>query len=154
MLQKLYRLWVALLIFSGLMALFFFCVALAQMWRFVSLNEQTTAHIVHAKVKKRSSSRFAIEEEYSYQVGSTTYSGKTIFEKPQFLNRFTAENALLLCSNKQHVVYYMKRNPALSSLENPFPHKRCLQALITLGVFIYFYFARDLLFKFVIHSHN
>ncbi len=149
MMQKLYRLWVILMIVSGGVALGFFGVALAKVWKFISLSEQVPAEIVQFQVKELSSSRFAIQAEYVYSVQSHPYRGKTVFENPLFLNRFAAENYPLFLANKPTTAWYMKRNPALSSLENLFPYKSCLQALMTIGVFLYFYFARGLLSKFI-----
>ena len=150
--QKLYRLWVVLMIVSGGVALGFLGVALASVWKFVSLNENAPAKILHIQVKELSASRFAIEAEYSYQVESIVYTGKTVFENPLFLNRFAAENYRPFLANKLEKVWYMKRNPALSCMEKPFPRKLCLQALMTIGVFLYFYFARGLLLKFLTYS--
>ncbi len=148
---KLYRLWVILMIASGLVALSFLGIALAGVWKFINLNETAPAQIVQFQVKELSSSRFAIEAAYSYQVESATYKGKTVFENPLFLTRFAAENYQLFLENKPRIAWYMKRNPTLSSLENNFPYKACLQALVTIGVFLYFYFARGLFLKFISH---
>ena len=147
MMQKLYRLWVVLMLISVGVSLVFFARALAGVWQFLSLSEQTPARHVELEVQEVSSSRFAIAARYVYDVGGVTYKGKTVFENPLFLHRMAAENYQVWMKHKPRTVCYMQRNPALSSLEHPFPYKRCLQSLVTMGVFLYFYFARGLLLR-------
>jgi hypothetical protein len=151
MLQKLYRLWMVLMIISGGVALAFLGVALASIWKFINFSEETSPQTLAFHVQEVSCSRFALVGEYTYEVAGRPYKGKTVFENPVFLNRFAAESYPLVAFYHGRKVAYMKRNPSLSSLENPFPYKHCLQALVTIGVFLYFYFARGLLIKFISH---
>lgn len=145
MAQNLYKLWLVLLIISGGIALWFSGVVSVELWKFLRLNAHTQATISNWDVRDLSSSRFAIEANYRYEINGVVYSGKTIFEKPQFLNRFAAENHVKQLEAKRWHTWYRESNPTLSSLEREFPQKKCLQALLTLGVFVYFYFVRSML---------
>ena len=75
-------------------------------------------------------------------------SGKTLFEHRQFLNQYAAENFGKFVETQRWQVWYKESRPQLSSLEKEFPQKDLLQALLTVGVFAYFYFARSTLAKF------
>jgi hypothetical protein len=123
--------------FSGL--------ALVGVWKFSRLNAHMPAQVLSWQVRELSSSRFALEADYCFEVEGIVYQGKTLFKKSQFLNRFSAENYIKTFRVKQWEVWYKKRDPSLSSLEKRFPQKECLQALLTIGVFIYFFFARSML---------
>lgn len=150
--QNLYRLWVALLAISGGIALWFLSVALMGVFKFSLLNSHGFAEVTRWQVRELSSSRFAIEADYEFKVKDAVYTGKTKFEKPQFLNRFVAENYIASIGSKPWKVWYRESNPMRSNLEREFPQKDCLQALVTLGVFAYFYFARSLLSRVVRQS--
>ncbi|MBS0604762.1 MAG: hypothetical protein JSS60_06975 [Verrucomicrobia bacterium] len=147
MAQNLFRLWVVLLVISGGIALWFTGVAMAGSWKFIRLNAHTPASITNLQVRDLSSSRFAIEADYRFEVSGNTYTGKTIFENPQFMNRFAAENYVKLLGARRWDTWYREGNPDISSLEREFPQKPCLQALLTVGVFAYFYFARGMLVR-------
>jgi hypothetical protein len=144
MTQNLYKLWVVLLIVSVGIALWFSGTALLDLWKFARLNAQAPATVTKWEIRDLSSSRFAVEAEFLYEVNGTLYSGKTVFESHRFLNRFAAENHVKLLQVRSWQTWYRESNPSLSSLEREFPQKQCLQALLTIGVFTYFYFARNL----------
>jgi hypothetical protein len=144
MTKNLYHLWWALLLISGGIALWFSGNALLGFWKFIQLDTQTSAQIFQWEIRDLSSSRFAIEASYRYEVQGRTYKGKTMFESPLFLNRYAAENYLKTLEAKGWRTWYKKRSPAFSSLEKEFPQKKCVQALVTVGVFAYFYFARSM----------
>ncbi len=147
MARNLYKMWLLLLVISGAIALWFSWSLASELWKFTQLNAQTTAVVSHWKVKDLPSSRFAVEAEFLYEVEGTVHKGKTIFDRPQFLNRFAAENEIKILQAKSWQTWYKKSDPAFSNLEREFPQKQCLQTLLTVGVFAYFYFARSLLSK-------
>jgi hypothetical protein len=147
MTRNLYWLWVVLLAASGIIALWFSGAAAIGMWKFFSLNAQTPAKILKWQVQELSSSRFALEADYRFDVNDNTYTGKTIFERPQFLNRFAAENYMMINGSKSWGTWYRANSPLHNSLEKEFPQKNCLQALLTLGVFIYFFSSRRMVLR-------
>jgi hypothetical protein len=146
--QKLYRLWVVLLAVSGAIALWFSGIALSGAWKFSHLNSQTAAEVLSWQVRELGSSRFSIEADYQFHVDGQPFMGKTEFESLQFLNRYAAENYIKNLGAKTWKTWYKDSNPTRSSLEKEFPQKKIVQALLTLGVFVYFYFARGMLSRF------
>jgi hypothetical protein len=147
--QHLYRLWVVLLFISGGIALWFSWTTGVGIWKFFTLNAKAPAKVIHWEVKELPSSRFTVEADYHYEVKGKEFSGKTLFEGRQFLNRFAAENYGKFVESKRWQAWYNEGRPTASSLENEFPQKDLLQALLTVGVFAYFYFARSMVARFV-----
>jgi hypothetical protein len=147
--RKLYQLWITLLVISGGIALWFSGVAASAFWQFFKLNESAPAIVLRWEIKDLSSSCFAPQAEFEYEVEGVGYSGKTIFRSPQFPNRFAAENHIKTLQAQRWRVWYQESTPSVSSLEKEFPRREFLQALLTVGVFAYFYFARSLLPRFI-----
>lgn len=145
--RNFYRLWVVLLVVSGAIALWFVMMAGSSAWKYVRLTAKAPINAVKWQVKEMTSSRYAMEGDYQFEVDGKKYFGKTILEKPQFLNRFAAENYLAIQGSKSWETWYQKSDPKCNSLERNFPKKKCLQALLTLGVFLYFFFAKTLVMK-------
>lgn len=148
MAKNLYRVWVILLILSGAIALWFSWIALEGTWKFLSLNAQAPAKVTHWEVRALPSSRFTVVAKYTYEVSGKQLPGKTIFQHRQFLNQYAAENFGKFVETQRWHAWYKQSRPQLSSLEKEFPQKDLLQALLTVGVFAYFYFARSTLAKF------
>lgn len=149
MAKNLYRLWAVLLIVSGAIALWFSGIAFSSLWKYTFLNTQASAKIISWQAKELSSSRFALEAEFEFEQGGILYKGKTVFENPQFLNRYAAENYGNLVQTQSWKAWHRASNPNKCSLEREFPQKKCLHALLTVGVFAYFYFSRVMLSRFL-----
>ena len=145
--KHLYRLWVTLLVLSGAIALWFSGNALVGVWNYARLNAKTSAEVIHWQVRELSPSHFSLEADYQFTVQGVVYRGKTIFETPRFLNRYAAESYVITLDAKRWRMWYKQSDPTYSSMEREFPKKNCLQALLTVGVFAYFYFARNMLSK-------
>jgi hypothetical protein len=149
MAKNFYKLWVVLLIISGGIALWFSGVAAVGFWTFARLDAKAAAQVSNWEIINVSSSCFALAANYRYEVQGKSHAGKTLFESPRFLNRFAAENYLKAAQTKSWETWYSSGNPAFCSLEKEFPQKQCLHALLTVGVFAYFYFCRSTLLRFV-----
>ena len=134
-----------LLIVSGGIAIWFFGAAATKVWKFTRYDAHVPATVLKWEIRDLPSARFAVVAEYHFETHQAPYEGQTVFEYPQFLNRYAAENYLKQLRVKDWKAWYRKANPSLSSLEKEFPQKECLQALLTVGVFAYFYFARSML---------
>lgn len=143
MAQNLYRLWVTLLVLSATCALCFSSIAITGIWKYVFLSTKTVSEITKWQVREHSLSRFVLEADYRYTVQGVVYQGNTVFEAPQFLNRYSAENYITGLEATRWQVWYIESNPSYSSMEREFPKKKCLQAILTIGVFVYFYFVRN-----------
>lgn len=145
--RNFYRIWFVLLIISAAVFLWFSGIAIGGAWKFFRLNSKASAKILNWNVREISSSRFALEAEYQFEFDGSTYFGKTVFENPQFLNQFAAENYMQINGSKSWEAWFQSNHPNFSSLERDFPQKKCLQALLTLGVFLYFLFARSMVLR-------
>jgi hypothetical protein len=146
MMRNFYRLWLILLMTSGAIALWFLGIASSDIWKFFHLNAKTSIEILDCQVCELPSSRFALEVHYQFEKNGTMYGGKEIVEKPQFLNQFAAENYMKTRKATTWEIWYWTKNPGYHYLVKEFPQKKCLHALLTIGVFFYFFFfhsARD-----------
>lgn len=145
MTRNLHRIWVTLLIVSGGIAMWFSGEAVAKLWKYSRLDSRAPASVLNWEVRDLPSARFAVAAAYSFEIKGFSYEGETVFEYPQFLNRYAAENCLKLLEAQRWQAWYRGDSPSLSSLEKEFPQKQCLQALLTVGVFAYFFFSRSML---------
>lgn len=143
--KHLYKLWVALIAISSAVAILFVSIAAKETWKYFSLNSSTSAEILEWNVTEVSSSRYALEANYRYQVGSVFHTCKRSLDSPRFLNRYAAENQIKSWQRKSWRVWYNERDPSHSFLERNFPRKQLFHALLTFGVAAYFYFSRHLL---------
>lgn len=149
MIKYLRPLWLVLVCLSGGIALCFSFVAIKETWNFFRLNKATTTLAIQWEVKELSSSRYALQARYEFKVDEFPCKGKTLLKSPRFLNRFSAESQKKEYASKPWRVWYHKSSPSVSSLEKRFPQKKCLHALLTIGVFAYFYYARGVLSQFI-----
>ena len=84
MTQNFYKLWMLMLIVTGGIALWFSGGAAKGIWKFVHLDAKAPATVSKLEILDLSSSRFAIGAEYRFEVKGVNYSGKTIFDSPNF----------------------------------------------------------------------
>jgi len=121
-------------------ALWFSGEAVHDLWVFWRLDRGASAVVYKWSVQEISSSEFALKASYRFMAKGREWAGKTIFEKPYYFNRPSAEKALQTKSQEHRIVWYSLSNPKHNSLERNFPYKKCFHALISLGVLIYFIF--------------
>ena len=108
-------------------------------YRYYRLQAQASAHIEKLKVVEFSSDSYGIEAFYSFSVEGVRREGVTLFSKPYYLNRFSAERVAQEKSLQKTEVWYSPQNPDNSSLERIFPLKKGLNSLILLSLWAYFF---------------
>jgi hypothetical protein len=123
---------------AALVAAFFLATASYELWNYFQLKQKTAAVVYHWKILKKASSQYAIRASYTFEIQGKNYTDKTIFGKPYHLNRLSAENQVKRLHKQPLTVWYQSNNPDHSSLSKEFPLKKCLYALLVLGVAIYF----------------
>jgi hypothetical protein len=139
-----YKLWIVLICITGAIALWFLSHALYDLNHYWKLGPTIPVEITQWKIQEISSSRFGIEALYSYEVNGKRYEGKTFFNKPIYLNPYAAEADLKKWQAHSWQAWYQKSHPEISSLQRNFPAKTMIHALLTLGVFVYFYLVREM----------
>lgn len=140
------RLWAVLVIISSAAALWFSSRAVKSLWDYSRLDSGAIAHIEEWGVEAVSSSDFAIEAKYSFTTKKgTPYAGKTIFQKPYYLNEPSALSAIKDLKKQSWTVCYNSRDPSISSLQKIFPFQACIQAFLSLAVSVYFFIIRSYL---------
>jgi hypothetical protein len=99
------------------------------------LSSSAEAQITDWSVAEESESEVYLAATYVYVVDGKSYEGKTIFQEPRFLNRFSAEEQLKGWQGLRYKVWYAAGKPELSSLQRLFPLKKSVYAFLALGVF-------------------
>lgn len=136
------KLWCLLVLISGGIALWFSVMALWGAWKYIELDAKAAAKINGMQVEEKGSSCFILRAQYSYKANQKLYSGETRFSNPCYLNRAHAEDDLKKMQGFSWEVWYKNSDPSISSLQRNFPFKTCIYAILTLGVFIYFFILR------------
>src|SRR5689334_9950676 len=145
MIKRLLKLRIILLSITGLITCWFAFQALREGWTYIRLDTQVPAQRMKWEVKMLSSSHYALFATYRYTVNDREFMGETLFCTPHYPNHYAAELDLKERQVKEIYAWHQKRYPAFSSLQKKFPKKELTNAILTLGVWIYFYFARGLI---------
>lgn len=145
MIKRLLWLRVVLLSITGLITCWFAVLAIDEGWTYLRLDARVPARVQKWDIKMISSSHYALLARYRYSVNGQEFTGETLLSSPRYPNQYAAEIDLKTRQSEEISVWYQKRHPAFSSLQKRFPKKELINAILTFGVFIYFYFARGLL---------
>ncbi|MES2345264.1 MAG: hypothetical protein V4494_04935 [Chlamydiota bacterium] len=141
------KVWVLLVFITAGITLWFSVLALMGVWNYLKLEAKTVAIVDVFKVEEENPSRYVISGHYSYRVNGQIYEGETLFDRVHYLNRPAAEKDLEKWEKMSWEAWYNPKDPKQSSLQKMFPFKKCLYALLTLGVFIYFLILRYFTFS-------
>jgi hypothetical protein len=126
-----------LIMLSAAVGLWFTTGALSDLWHYWRLDHKAAAQVTAWKVIELSPSEFALRANYRFVVNAKERKGKTIFQTT-YLNYPSAEKSIEHYKKDHFQVWYNAKNPKISSLQKEFPAKKCLRALASLGVMIYF----------------
>jgi hypothetical protein len=136
---------ILLLVLTGLVSLWFFGRACVGSWTCLRLDARTSAEVVKWEIKSLNSSHYVLVAHYHYQVDGSEFTGQTQFSTPFYLNYYAAQSALKVQQKKSFYAWYRKSDPAFSALSKRFPKKDFTHALLTAGVFLYFYLIQGLI---------
>ena len=130
--------WKIILAIAVLMALWFVGKSIFGLYHHYSLSAEAPATIEKWDLIQRSTSKFTYEVTYHFKA-----SGKK-YEKKEFLsyiypNKFAAAGDLKHLKEELWIAHYAPRRPHISALENPFPLKTSLYAILSLVIFFYFF---------------
>jgi hypothetical protein len=128
---------------SGLIMAGFLITASIDIWRCLRLEDRVKASIEKWKVIEKSSSQYALRASYTFDYQGKSHRGKTTFSKPYHLNRPSAEKQANILNQKSWTAWVHPGHPEHSSLERVFPLKKCLYALMALGIYLYFIYLRQ-----------
>ena len=142
-------LWITLLAVSGATALWLSSLAVFHCWQYFRLNAHAEVESIAWTIRELSPSSYAFEAQYGYTISGRNYFGRSVLKTPTFPNRFAAESYENTLLKKRATVWFEEKDPSCSSLEKVFPKKSLIHSLLTLAVFVYFYFAKTLLLKFL-----
>lgn len=110
-------------------------------WNYQRLGPEVEAVVENIELVPKGS-KYALRAFYSYKYGKKSFTGKTLFRKPYYLNRASAEAEVKKLSGMQWVAYVDSHHPKVSSLEKNFPLKELFYAFCSLGIFFYFVYLK------------
>jgi hypothetical protein len=141
------KLRICLVCVAGAIALWYVGRAVLLLSEYWQLSASVPASATQWEVRERSESEYLLEATYQYEVKGVSFSGKTLFEKPVYLNAYAATADLAKWKGQPWEVWIRPSHPEISSLERKFPAQALVHALLTLGVGIYFLVALNCLSK-------
>jgi len=148
MLKRFLKLRFILLSLTGVIALCFAVQAVRLGVQCVRLDSRTNAESVVWEVVMRSASHYILAARYTYHVNGQEYQGRTECKTPFYFNYYAAVREMKARESEGFFTWYQKSRPSFASLQKQFPKKECIYAVLTFGVFLYFYLARSLLKSF------
>lgn len=132
------KIWIAFLITVAMAVLWFSASAAQLLYGYYSLTEEVPVEQVEWAVKRVYDDRHLIEGSYAFQVEGVEYEGKTLFSEPIYRNAWAAEQGLKELAAKKWVVFYIPKDPKISTINKEFPLKEALSAGVLWGVMLYF----------------
>lgn len=142
------RLSICFLVLTSLVAIGFLSKAGYKVSQYFSLDKTSNALTLDFDISEKAPSSFSLGAFYSFKTEEKgVITGYTELSKPYFLNLPSAKFAVEEFKKKSWDVFYNQSNPSKNSLQKNFPFKDCIQAILTLGVFVYFLFFRKIVEK-------
>lgn len=129
--------WRILLIVAAALMLWSLGTALFPLWNYLRLNALVPVKIENWVIEPVKS-EYALVAYFTYEFKGKTYKNRTKFQKPYYLNRYAAEDAVKNNKQKSLRAWIDTDNPQISSLEKPFPFLKILYSIMTVGVMLYF----------------
>ncbi|MBS4171191.1 hypothetical protein [Neochlamydia sp. AcF95] len=85
-----------------------------------------------------SEDRLVVKADYRFVVNDKEYHGKTLFKNDVFRNPWAAEEALKTYKGREQRAWYSPLDPQYSSLDQSFPFKENIYAVILWILLLYF----------------
>lgn len=137
------KLWLGLLLISGIVLLYFTTLCTKDLFHFFSLTQSVPATNVRLRIFENHKEMFQIEAIFSYSVKDQEFTGIEVLTQPIFDNPYQAKKTIETTMNTDFLVYYPKKEPAMGTLQREFSIKKLVDFLLSLGLFLYFLFLNE-----------
>ena len=137
--------WTLLVVVAAIAALWFTGRFGADLYRFFRCSHRVEGRITEWSVREIRSGEFHLVAQYNYRFQDINYIGTQIFKTPVFNNPHSAEYVLKRYAAKRWPVWVSQDEPNVSTLQRHFSVKLLVQALISIGVLIYFLWLKEYL---------
>ena len=128
----------ALILISSIAVSWFSFFFVKDVYGYVRVNQRTSATISEWSIKENSESEYLLCALYNYDYKGVKYSSSTVFRQPLFLNRPTAERAIVTLRTKPWTAWFDPSNPERSTLQRYFPFQEGIKLFLCIIVAIYF----------------
>ena len=140
--------WSFLILLSSFLFVFFAFKTFIDIRAYNKLDRKSKATVASWEINEHGD-KYIVSAVYNYNVDDKTFEGKTFFNKANFLNYYSAFEALAKFAKNDWTVWYNSRNFEESSLEKRLAIKNLLYTSISLSVLVYFLVLRRVLKKYI-----
>lgn len=134
-------LWKILLIVVGALAVWRGAGATCSLWDYLRLGPEVSAQVSSWELLPKGS-KYALEAAFTYSYRGRDFTTQTVFSKPYFLNRASAEEHIQNVSGMSWTAWVDPAHPEHASLERIFPLRELIYALCLVAIFLYFVYLR------------
>ena len=106
--------------------------------QYFQLSREVAAEFESWEIEEVSSSKFIIVATYHFTFDGATYHNRYTIKKPNYPNRYLAQDHLEKWQEFQKWVRFNPQNPHQSSLMRSFPLKKGIHLVLALGILLYF----------------
>ena len=131
--------WKIILAVAALIAFWFVGKSAYGFYHYYRLNAEAPATIEKWNLLQLSPSKFSYEVRYHFKDRGKQYEKKELLRSTIYPNKYAAEGDLKNLKAQSWTAYYVPGHPQESSLQNSFPIKPPLYALLSLVIFFYFF---------------
>lgn len=134
--------WKALIGLSVVVTLWFTVKSGRDLQRYLSFSRETPIKVHewgHSEIGRGS---YGVRASYTYEVNGQKYGGTHVFTAPIFMNAEAVDKQLHKWDKLRWSAWYNPAHPEKSSLQHNYPIKSTIQALLSLGILLYFVWLR------------
>lgn len=134
--------WNILLGVATIVTLWFAVKSAKELQRYLSFSKQVPIEVHewgHSSVGKGA---FGVRASYTYVVDGQKYGGTHVFTTPLFMNAEVVDKQLHKWKGLRWQAWYSPKHPEKSTLQHNYPIKSTVQAILALGILIYFAWLR------------
>ena len=116
-------------------------------WGYHQLQSEKPAQVNAWGIEEVKKGKFAVFAKYQFELSDHVMHGRTQF-KMLFDSQAAAKSYLNDWKNQSWTVFYDANQPAMSTLQRPFPLKVLVSGLLALGISFYFLYLRRFILSF------
>jgi hypothetical protein len=134
--------WKVLFSLAAIVTLWFSVKVGKQLQSYYAFSQKISIEVEDWGSSEVGKNQFGVRANYIYKVGEQQYGGTHVFTTPVFMNAEVIDQQLHKWQGLTWEAWYNPAHPEKSSLQHNFPVKASVQALLALGILLYFAWLR------------
>ncbi|MCF7851823.1 MAG: DUF3592 domain-containing protein [Simkaniaceae bacterium] len=139
--------WLLLMIASSMGMVWAVGKSAYNLYQFSRLSTRVEGKILTWNIKEASAGKYILKAQYRYHYNGHIFVGEQSFATPVFNNAHSAQYVLDKYKVEEWPVWVVKSRPHVSVIQREFSIKLLVQALLSMGLVIYFVW-----FRMYVHS--